>query len=122
MVAPAFLLLFFLTVDVSLCDKDLFCFQGSSPDKANNPLDSASVSKMTQEDNKGPYVLKEMPEDYDCSDIHTPLREKECCLVIAKGGGKYPTNIASVNLVTGCSKVFFFRYCNSCPGVLTLHK
>ncbi len=33
-----------------------------------------------------------------------------------------PTNIASVNLVMGCSKIFFPHYSNSCPGVLTLHK
>ena len=32
----------------------------------------------------------------------------------------HPTNIASVNLVMGCFKVFFY-YCNS-PGILTLCK
>ncbi len=29
----------------------------------------------------------------------------------------YPTNIASVNLVMGCSKVFFSPYSNTCPCV-----
>ncbi len=33
-----------------------------------------------------------------------------------------PTNIASVNLVMGCSKVFFFTILTPCPGVLTLCK
>ncbi len=34
---------------------------------------------------------------------------------------EFPTNIASVNLVIGCSK-FFFNYSNTCPGVLTLYE
>ncbi len=34
---------------------------------------------------------------------------------------KGPTNVASVNLAMGCSKVFFPHYCNSCPGALTLY-
>ncbi len=33
----------------------------------------------------------------------------------------YPTNIASVNLVMGCSKASFLHYSNTCPGVLTLY-
>ena len=33
--------------------------------------------------------------------------------------GEYPTNIASVNLVISCNKVFF-HYSNICAGFLTL--
>ncbi len=45
-----------------------------------------------------------------------------CYMVRATVRGDFPipTNIASVNLVMGCSKVFF-HYCNSCPGVLMLY-
>ncbi len=34
----------------------------------------------------------------------------------------HPTNIASVNLVMGCSKSFFFHYSKTCPGALMLYK
>ncbi len=33
----------------------------------------------------------------------------------------HTANVASVNLVVGCSKGFFFHYCNACPGVLALY-
>ncbi len=38
-------------------------------------------------------------------------------VVEGEGGFNFPTNIASMNLVMGCSRVFFPRYFNTCPGV-----
>ncbi len=47
-----------------------------------------------------------------------------CVVASTRGCATFPTNIASLNLVTGCSKGFFFfpAIPTPAPGVLTLYK
>ncbi len=58
--------------------------------------------------------------------VGVPGRRTHACATfpytLHHAGFSFPTNIAGVNLVMGCSKVFFFHCSNSCPGVLTLYK